>query len=143
MTTYTAAIKGTQKLYGFYGNGDGATYTITATNGTGIMKKFDVIRRPIRGGIPNTVGTGGSGQAITYTENARFDFELEVYADVTNVGTFTATVTSSAGGDNITMVTAETNPVTGAVARYIVNLTQAEYDALATKDANTLYLIVG
>jgi len=142
MTTYTAAIKGTQKLYGFYGNGNGATYTITAINGTGVMKKFDAIRRPIRGGIPNTVGTGGSGQEITYTENARFDFELEVWADVTTAGTFTATVSSSAGGDNITMVTAEANPDTGVTAHLIWNGTQAQYDAIVTKDDNTVYYIL-
>ena len=113
MASYTATVKGTQKLYGFYGNGNGATYTITVTNGTGAMKKFDVIRRPIRGGIPNVVQTGYSGTAVTYTENARFDFELEIWADVTTAGTFTATVTSSAGGDNITMATLATDPLTG------------------------------
>lgn len=105
MATYTTTIKGTQKLYGFYGNGNGAVYTVTATNGTGVMKKFDVIRRPIRGGIPNTVGTAGSGQTVTYTENARFDFELEVWADVTTVGTFTATITDTSNGDTISMAT--------------------------------------
>jgi hypothetical protein len=109
MASYTATVKGTQKLYGFYGNGNGATYTITVTNGTGVMKKFDVIRRPIRGGIPNVVQTGYSGTAVTYTENARFDFELEIWADVTTVGTFTITNSSSAGGDNITMATIVTD----------------------------------
>lgn len=113
MASYTATIKGTQKLYGFYGNGNGATYAVTVTNGTGVMKKFDVIRRPIRGGIPNVVATGGSGEALNYTENARFDFELEVWADVTTAGTFTATVTSSAGGDNITLASYATDPLTG------------------------------
>ena len=116
MASYTATVKGTQKLYGFYGNGNGATYTITVTNGTGVMKKFDVIRRPIRGGIPNVVQTGYSGTAVTYTEPARFDFELEIWADVTTAGTFTATVTSSAGGDNIAMVTLVNDPLVGEVA---------------------------
>jgi len=103
MATYTATVKGTQKLYGFYGNGNGATYTITATNGTGVMRKFDVVRRPIRGGAGSVVGTSGSGVAVSYTENARFDFELEVWADVSTVGTFTVAVTSSGGGDTINM----------------------------------------
>ena len=105
MASYTATVKGTQKLYGFYGNGNGATYTITVTNGTGVMKKYDVIRRPIRGGIPNVVQTGYSGTAVTYTENARFDFELEIWADVTTAGTFTATVTDTTNGDNVAMMT--------------------------------------
>ena len=126
MASYTATVKGTQKLYGFYGNGNGATYTITVTNGTGVMKKFDVIRRPIRGGIPNVVQTGYSGTAVTYTENARFDFELEIWADVTTVGTFTATVTSSAGGDNITMATVNTDPLTGGVEIASNNYTRRE-----------------
>lgn len=35
------------------------------------------------------------------------------------------------------------NPVTGVVINLIWNGTQAEYDAIAIKDANTLYVIVG
>jgi len=38
-------------------------------------------------------------------------------------------------------VTAVSNPVTGGIT-LISKLTQAEYDALAVKDASTLYVIV-
>lgn len=41
------------------------------------------------------------------------------------------------------VVTAQKNLVTGVVINSIVNLTQAEYGAIAIKDVSTLYLIVG
>ena len=39
------------------------------------------------------------------------------------------------------VVTAQTNPLTGGIKTLVV-LTQAQYDALATKDAETQYNIV-
>ena len=106
MAAYTATRKGPQKLYGFYGNGNGATYTITVINGTGKLNKYDVNRRPIRGGMASVIATGGAGGApLTYTEPARFDFELEVWADVSTAGTFTITITSTNSGDNVMMAT--------------------------------------
>jgi len=43
--------------------------------------------------------------------------------------------------DGLGVVKAVTNPVTGGIS-IISKLTQAEYDALAVKDASTLYVIV-
>ena len=40
-------------------------------------------------------------------------------------------------------VYATTNPVTGGIANKTYVLTQAQYDAIVTKDASTLYIIVG
>lgn len=39
-------------------------------------------------------------------------------------------------------VTSKTNPITGEVVNTVVKLTQAQYDALAVKNPETLYLVV-
>lgn len=103
MPTITTTATGFQKVYGYYGNGNGATYTIACTVGSAAFKKYDVMRRPIRGGMSSVVGTSGSGTNVVYTESARFDFELEVWVDVTTAGTITVSVTPSGGGDVINM----------------------------------------
>ncbi len=40
-------------------------------------------------------------------------------------------------------VMAENNPLTGESVKTMYQCTQAQYDAIAVKDANTLYIIVG
>ena len=103
MPVATATRTGTQKIFGQYGVGNGTTYDISVAAGTGAMRKYDVVRRPVRGGPSGVVGTGGNGTTVSFTENARFDFELEIWADVTTAGTFTVTITPTGTGDLITM----------------------------------------
>ena len=106
MPTITTAATGFQKLYGFYGNGNGATYTVTVTaTSPAAMRKFDVLRRPVRGGMAAVVGTGGSGSTVTTVETGRSDFELEVWADVTTAGAFAVTVSNTAETDVIALAT--------------------------------------
>lgn len=45
-------------------------------------------------------------------------------------------------GDAGVPVMGKTDPVTGVVINTIWNGTQAQYDAIAVKDANTLYVVV-
>jgi len=40
-------------------------------------------------------------------------------------------------------VTASTNPLTGGIVKTIWNGTQAQYDALAVKDPEVLYVVAG
>lgn len=65
---------------------------------------------------------------MTSFVTAKYDQEKNQVLDPNSVGT---------------PVTAEFNPIAGVVVNLIVNLTQAAYDAIGTKDANTLYVIVG
>jgi len=118
MPTITTTKTGFQKVYGFYGNGNGATYTANATVGTAAIAKYDVLRRPIRGGASSVVGTSGSGTAVSFTETARFDFEVVLGCDVTTAGTIVATVTASGGGDVVNLAsynTSSTGTTTGLV----------------------------
>ncbi len=118
MPTVTLTATGVQKIAGLYGNGNGATYVTTVTAGTATVKKFDVRRRPIRGGPGNVVGSAGNTQTVTYTETARFDFELEVWADISAAGTVVVTQTKSGETDQIHMATYGTDAtgnITGLV----------------------------
>ena len=105
MPTITTTAKGFQKVYGQYGNGNGATYTVTVTPGTAALNKYEVTRRPIRGGIAGTVATGGSSGSVSFTETARFDFEIEVWADVRTAGTIVVAINSTGGGDQLALAT--------------------------------------
>lgn len=72
--------------------------------------------RTIAGALPaNSVPVNASGQMV---------FNLET-------------------ADGGSVVTAQTNPVTGGIIKTLWTGTQAQYDAIATKDANTMYVIVG
>jgi len=53
---------------------------------------------------------------------------------------FNAKPTVDADAD---IVRAKSNPLTGGIVNLIWNGTQAQYDAIAVKDASTLYVIVG
>lgn len=105
MATITTTEKGFQKVFGQYGNGNGAVYTVTVTPGTAVLSKYDVVRRPIRGGVGATVATGGVSGSVSYTELADFDFELEVWADIRTIGTVAVSVSASGGGSLINMAT--------------------------------------
>ena len=79
-------------------------------------------------GVENLVG-------VFDTEQARI---IGVAAKgTTDVSYFAAQDTPTVG----VPVTAVTDPVTGGITK-IATLTQAQYDALATKAADTLYIIV-
>jgi hypothetical protein len=87
----TATQLGFQKLAGFFYSGLGATYTTTVAAGTGIIRTFNVLKRPISGSAASSVGVGGGSGTVEFTENADVEFELEVWGHVTRVGTFTIT----------------------------------------------------
>lgn len=52
-----------------------------------------------------------------------------------------AAVLNTAGDGS--MVTAQVDPLTGEMVQIIAVVTQAQYDAIVTKDAKTLYIIKG
>jgi hypothetical protein len=59
-------------------------------------------------------------------------------------GSVTAITSGDEGGGANNYVESDVTGITGAVAiTNIVSMTQAAYDALATKDASTLYIING
>jgi hypothetical protein len=93
----TATELGFQKLAGFFYSGLGATYTVTVAAGTGIIKSFNVLKRPVSGQAASSVGVGGGAGTVVYTENADVEFELEVWGQVTRVGTFTVEFTATGG----------------------------------------------
>lgn len=99
----TTTALGFQKLAGFFYSGLGATYTTTVTPVTGVIKSFNVVKRPISSVTSSVLGTGGNSGTVISTENADVEFELEVWGHVTTIGTFTinSTATGTQQGSNI------------------------------------------
>ena len=98
--------------------------TLTFTKGDG--STFDI-----------TLATGGAG--FPYTGSAEISGSLRVLVDgVVDGYTITSGSLSGSLVDNL----GQQSIVTGSAVKHIVNLSQAEYDALSP-DANTLYLIDG
>lgn len=93
----TTTTLGFQKLAGFFYSGLGATYTTTVSAGTGEIKNFNVLKRPLSGSAAGSVGVGGSSGTVVYTEDADVEFELEVWGQVTRVGTFVITSVPTGG----------------------------------------------
>lgn len=91
----TTTKLGFQKLAGFFYSGLGATYTTTVTPGTGVIDNFRVMKRPISATTANVAGIGGTSGSVEFTEENDVEFELEVWGDVTTIGTFTITSTST------------------------------------------------
>jgi len=94
--------------------------TITFTKGDGTT-------------FPITVNTGSAGSAFPYTGSAIISGSLTVTGSLNVSGSVTGNVL----GNNTDTYT------TSAPVQQVVTLTQAEYNAIGSPDANTLYIISG
>ena len=97
----------------------------------------------------NTLFSVGNGYDFSSTHNWHNAFEVRQNGDIYVPNTDDSSVTGDYAyslypmvrlQDTITATAANTTALGGLS---LVKLTQAEYDALATKDSNTLYVIVG
>jgi hypothetical protein len=96
----TATELGFQKLAGFFYSGLGATYTVTVNSviGTGIIKSFNVLKRPVSGQAASSVGVGdvvldtsniykNNGNVINTTIGSFYTVDITNQAINTNLGT--------------------------------------------------------
>lgn len=121
-----------------------STLNIYVTQGGATQGAGTILVSVVDGPVVNsgTINYGGAGGGIALTDlsvssNSPSGNGSLSYSNTTGVFTFTPADLSS-------RVASDTTGITGADAvTNIVTLTQAEYDAIGTPDASTVYIIVG
>jgi hypothetical protein len=100
---------GWQKLDGFFSSGNGSKFTVTVTPLTGAIETFSVMKRAISSSVSNTVEKGGTSGTVTFTEDADVEFELEIWADVSTIGTINTAISATNGRNGTALASFSTN----------------------------------
>jgi len=121
---FTGSLQGTAS---YSINADSASYTPNAVVTASVSSNIITFTKGNGTTFPITVDTGSGGAAFPYTGSAQITGSFAV----------TGSVGGNVLGNNTDIYTSS------AAVQQVVTLTQAEYNAIGSPDANTLYIISG
>ena len=138
-TGFTGSLLGTasyatQALSASYAlNATSASYTPNAVTTASVSSNTITFTKGDGSTFPVTVNTGSAAATFPYTGSAIISGSLTVTGSFAVTGSVTGNVL---GNDTDTYITSP-------VVQQVVTLTQTEYNAIGTPNANTLYIISG